>query len=157
MHRTAPNPTAKSPTTSPLTESPLTSPTPPGRCQKGEPSGLHHEGLTDEQKIAVFELSLVEGGPAKEWFDELTGDDKATWAGLMTVFDTRWPARVIVTKTTAEKQDNLRQHILKEADLLQKQELMDGREAYSYVVWAEKALYLAKLIPDMNYLLVSQS
>ncbi|KAG6823656.1 hypothetical protein H0H92_009517 [Tricholoma furcatifolium] len=114
-------------------------------------------GLNDEQKIAVFELSLIEGGPAKEWFDGLTGDAKTTWNGLTEAFDTRWPARAVVAKTAAEKQDDLRQHTLAEKDLLQKKELTDGREAYSHVVWAEKALRLAKLIPDTNHLLVPQS
>ncbi|KAG6852025.1 hypothetical protein H0H87_011279, partial [Tephrocybe sp. NHM501043] len=91
--------------------------------------------LTDKQKIMVFELFLVEGGLAREWFDKLSGDAKTTWNGLMAAFNVCWPARVIVAKTAAEKQDDLRQHMLLEKDLLQKQKLMDGREAYSHIVW----------------------
>ncbi|KAG6807325.1 hypothetical protein H0H92_007995 [Tricholoma furcatifolium] len=113
--------------------------------------------LANEQKVAVFELSLVEGGPAQEWFAGLEDTEKATWESLAAAFDARWPARAIVAKTTAEKQDDLRQHKLAEKDLLQKRELTDGREAYSHIVWAEKALRLARLIPDTNHLLVSQS
>ncbi|KAG6823872.1 hypothetical protein H0H92_008792, partial [Tricholoma furcatifolium] len=184
-HRTNINPIADSPVTSPLTDTPPTPPTPTAVAMDnrtdlianlptfdgGEDIGKENprafiakvrrtfllSGLTDVQKIAVFELSLVEGGPAKEWFDELSEDDKATWNSLMAAFDARWPARVVVAKTAAEKQDDLRQHTLKESDLLKKQELTDGREAYSHVVWAEKALRLAKLIPDTNHLLVPQS
>ncbi|KAG6823971.1 hypothetical protein H0H92_008418 [Tricholoma furcatifolium] len=185
-HRTSFNPTADSPITSPLTDAPPTPPTPPEPVSMnnrtdliaslptfdgGEDVGKENprafiakvrrtfllSGLTDEQKIAVFELSLVEGGPAKEWFDGLAGEEKTSWNELMAAFDTRWPARVVVAKTAAEKQDDLRQHVLKESDLLRKQELTDGREAYSHVVWAEKALRLAKLIPDTNHLLVPQS
>ncbi|KAG6856055.1 hypothetical protein H0H87_008025 [Tephrocybe sp. NHM501043] len=91
-------------------------------------------------KITVFELLLVEGGPAREWFDKLSGDAKTIWNSLMVAFNACWPARVIIAKTAAEKQDDLKQHTLLEKDQLQKQELMDGREAYLHIIWAEKAL-----------------
>ncbi|KAG6806745.1 hypothetical protein H0H92_010157, partial [Tricholoma furcatifolium] len=94
-------------------------------------------GLTNEQKVAVFELSLVEGGPAQEWFTGLEDAEKASWESLAAAFDARWPARAIVAKTTAEKQDDLRQHKLGEKDLLQKRELTDGREAYSHISFTD--------------------
>ncbi|KAG6824928.1 hypothetical protein H0H92_005377 [Tricholoma furcatifolium] len=172
-HRSNDPPPAEFSVTSPLTETPPTPPSPiaqahmEGRADliaglptfdSGKDIGKENprafivkvrrtfllSGLTDEQKIAVFELFLIEGGPAQEC--------------LTAAFNALWPARAVVAKTTAKKQDDdLRQHRLTEKDLLQKQELMDSREAYSHIVWAEKALRLARLIPDTNHLLISQS
>ncbi|KAG6807162.1 hypothetical protein H0H87_012090 [Tephrocybe sp. NHM501043] len=138
---------------SPITEAPPTLLTPPALLKMDNYTNLianlptfnRGEDIRKENphtfiaKIMVFELFLVEGGLAREWFDKLSGDAKTTWNGLMAAFNVCWPARVIVAKTAAEKQDDLRQHMLLEKDLLQKQKLMDGREAYSHIVWVEKA------------------
>ncbi|KAG6855550.1 hypothetical protein H0H87_001148 [Tephrocybe sp. NHM501043] len=163
IHCMSTNPTADSPITSPITDAPPTALTPPTLPQMNNCTDLIVNlstfdsredirkenpcvfiakvcrtfllsGLTDEQKIAVFKLSLVEGGPAKKWFDGLPEDSKATWNGLTAAFNAHWPERVVVTKMAVEKQDDLRLHTLLEKDLLQKQEHTDSREAYLHIV-----------------------
>ncbi|KAG6844379.1 hypothetical protein H0H87_007335 [Tephrocybe sp. NHM501043] len=147
IHHASTNQTADSSVMSPITEAPPTPLTPPALPKM------------DSRTDLIADLPTFNGGEdiGKEnpcvfitkWKEHQRGSGLTNSLEML--------ARVIVAKTAAEKQDDLRQHMLLEKDLLQKQELTDGREAYSHIVWAEKALQLARLIPNTNHLLVFQS
>ncbi|KAG6852276.1 hypothetical protein C0991_001364 [Blastosporella zonata] len=109
---------------------------------------------TDANKIEYFELSLKDGGPAAEWFKNLEEEKRLTWSALVTEFDERWPARQALVKSQEEKQEELKDARIMEAEL-GKKVTMKGVEVWMHIVWADKVQQLARAIPDNGNLLVS--
>ena len=96
----------------------------------------------DKEIIDTFGDYLKGGSPAEEWFDD-EGKNNATWAELQTAFTTRFPTITKVKKSQAELEHEL-QALLLPIDALGKTEMYGGEDVYTHVIFAEKALDLAK-------------
>ncbi|KAG5633384.1 hypothetical protein H0H81_008265, partial [Sphagnurus paluster] len=109
--------------------------------------------FTEPDKIRYFELSLKDGGPASQWFQDLAATEKATWSALANAFKIRWPAKTAASKTQAEKLAELRETKITEEELGKKVKV-GGIEVYTHVAWADKIERLAKALSDNSNLLV---
>ncbi|KAF5378164.1 hypothetical protein D9615_007525 [Tricholomella constricta] len=110
----------------------------------------------DTQKVAWFELSLLGGSPAEEWYESLPATTTAVWTDLRAAFRLRWPAKTAVRKTQEERQAELMEAKIKEATLGLKVKV-NGTEVWTHVAWADKVERLARAIPDDNNLLVQST
>jgi hypothetical protein len=97
-------------------------------------------------------LWIKTGSDAKEWWNGLNPATDS-WAHLVSAFEKRWPEKVVMKKTTTEKQALLMAEVLKESEVgVQVQG--DGVDELGHVRWANRVKALAKAIPDTNGLLV---
>ncbi|PPQ74256.1 hypothetical protein CVT25_012394 [Psilocybe cyanescens] len=114
-------------------------------------------GLTEENKVKLFQLLLKANSPAAAWFSTLASNDKTTFDQLRIAFEVHWPVKPITEKTPQEKQIILEETILQYSDLGKRVAgSIGGEEELSHVVWANKVERLVKEIPDTNNLLVNQ-
>ena len=75
------------------------------------------------------------------------------WKELCKAFKECWPERLVVQKSTAERQAELEGEKITEAELGKKVKV-NRAEVYTHVAWAKKVEKLAKAIPDNNLLVV---
>lgn len=102
-------------------------------------------GITgDEDKIAALSDYLVGASKAEEWYDALDRKAITKWDQLATEFYKRWPPLARAVKTTAEYQEDLMNLRLTDAEIATTLS-SGGVEAWSHVIWAKKALQLAKM------------
>lgn len=117
---------------------------------------MQKASISEADKIKTFRLKLKAGSVANEWFSGLPATDKSTWTQLQAAFAKRWPERTTPTKTREEKQTELKQAVLRENQLEQK-EKVNGMEEWSHVAWADRVQRLAEAIPDDHGLLVAET
>ncbi|EDR00264.1 uncharacterized protein LACBIDRAFT_314456 [Laccaria bicolor S238N-H82] len=99
--------------------------------------------ITDDDLIITsFGDHLKYGSPADDWFAELTST-KQTWKEVETAFLQRFPPVEKAKRTETELERELCELRLKTEDL-GKKEKYAGEEVYTHVIFAEKALSLAK-------------
>ena len=96
----------------------------------------------DKDKIETFGDYLKGGSPAEEWFED-EGKGLATWAELQNAFTARFPAITRAKKSQSELEREL-QALQLPIDKLGKTETYGGEDVYTHIVFAEKALDLAK-------------
>ncbi|KIM35495.1 hypothetical protein M413DRAFT_32445 [Hebeloma cylindrosporum] len=118
-----------------------------------ERSFLVKVGLTEADRVRLFELSLKSGRAAKIWWNGLEAGEKDTWVNLRAAFEKRWPEKLITEKTREE------QHALLDATVLDEESLGkrvkgDGVEEFSHVVWADKLERVSKSLKDESGLLI---
>lgn len=99
-------------------------------------------GVTDKEKIESFGDHLKSGSPAEEWYSD-TATPKATWAAFEAAFQVRFPGVVKAKKTGTDLERDLAAMRLKPGDL-GKTEKFGGEEVWTHMVFADKALDLAK-------------
>ncbi|GLB38088.1 hypothetical protein LshimejAT787_0411390 [Lyophyllum shimeji] len=105
-------------------------------------------------KIDYLRLSLKASSDADAWYRGLDTTITGTWTTLVSAFNTKWPVRVIATKTKEEKTAILAATVLKEEDV-GKRITVNGVEELSHIAWANKVERLAEAIPDRDGLLIS--
>ena len=102
----------------------------------------------NEQIIDSFGDHLKYASPADEWFQEL--DKKTlTWKELEAAFLVRFPPVERAKRTETELERELCKLRLKVEDL-GKKEKYAGEDVYTHVIFAEKALSLAKISTGSN-------
>jgi len=111
--------------------------------------------MTEEKKTTAFYNRLKSGNTAEEWYDALPPADTASWAAVKTAFQVRWPKKTTSLKSSHDKSNRLKGHILKEEELGKWQE-EDGRDELSHVIWANKIITLANDVPDPAGLLIPE-
>ena len=90
-----------------------------------------------------FRYFLQADSVADEWFDALPQADKKDWDAIEHAFNTRWPRKKVVKKTTEEYEEEIIGLRLKMEDL-GKKEMTAGREVYSHTAWADKMATIVK-------------
>ena len=101
-------------------------------------------GLASEDTMTrQFCYFLQADSVADEWFDALPQVDKKIWDMIETAFNTRWPRKKAVKKTTEEYEEEITGLRLKTEDL-GKKEMTAGREVYSHTAWADKMATIVK-------------
>lgn len=121
-----------------------------------ELSFMMRPSISDDDKIKTFRLKLKASSVAKEWFTELPLAEKATWAQLHAAFEKRWPEKTTPTRTREEKLAELKQAVLNENQLWQK-EKVNGIDEWTHIAWADRVQRLAEAIPDDKGLLVAET
>lgn len=91
----------------------------------------------DDTKKAQFPYYLQADSVADDWYTDLAGDDKKSWASIEAAFRKRWPRKKQTKKTDEEYEDKIMARKLKAEDL-GKKEKVAGREVYSHIAWADK-------------------
>lgn len=100
--------------------------------------------LKDEERIENFGDHLKTGSPAEEWYLD-TATPKTSWTAFQTAFQTRFPGVVKAKKTGTDLERDLQAMRLKPEDL-GKTEKFGGEEVWTHMVFADKALDLAKRV-----------
>ena len=113
------------------------------------------DAMSEEKKTTAFYNRLKSGNTAEEWYDALPAGDTASWAAVKRAFLVRWPKKTTSSKSSHDKSNYLKGHILKEDELGKWQE-EDGRDELSHVIWANKILTLANDVPDPAGLLIPE-
>ena len=105
-------------------------------------SFLANGTTADDQKTGLFKLYLKSDSPAEEWYNKVK-EMKKTWAALEQGFKDRFPNIKKATKTSPELERELgAMRIVMEE--LGKTEKYRGEDVYTYMVFTEKILDLAK-------------
>ena len=94
---------------------------------------LDNTTATDEDKTTLFGLLCRAGHEGEIWFDAQDAATKRSWTQFMAAFLMKWPKRSAMTKTSEESQQELREEILKESEMLEMVE-RDGVKTYQYKV-----------------------
>jgi hypothetical protein len=106
---------------------------------------MRERKVTDDgEKIETFGDYLKGGSPAEEWFED-EGKGNTTWTDFQTAFTTRFPAITRAKKSQSELEREL-QALRLPMKKLGKTEFYGGEEVYTHIVFAEKALDLAKRV-----------
>lgn len=92
---------------------------------------------TDEVRKQQFPNFLQADSVADEWFEELAGNEKESWAKIETAFRARWPRKKAAKKTNEEYEEEVRGLELKMEELGKKEKIA-GRDVYTHIAWAEK-------------------
>jgi len=103
--------------------------------------------MMEEKKTTAFHNRLKSRNTAKEWYNALPPADMASWAAVKTAFQVCWPKKTTSSKSSHDKSNCLKGHILKEEELGKWQE-EDGWDKLSHVIWANKIITLANDVPD---------
>ena len=96
----------------------------------------------DKEKIETFGDYLKGGSPAEDWFEE-EGKAKATWAECQAAFVDRFPAITQAKKSQLALEREL-QALRLLMEKLGKTESYGGEDVYTHIVFAEKAIDLAR-------------
>ena len=83
----------------------------------------------DEDKTMLFRLLCRAGHEGEVWFDAQDAAMNRSWTQFMAAFLVKWPKRPAMTKTSEESQQELREEILKESEMLEMVE-RDGMKTY---------------------------
>jgi hypothetical protein len=102
--------------------------------------------MSEERKTVAFFNRLKSGNTAEEWHDALPIRDKATWATIKATFLVHWPKKTVSLRSTHDKSNCFKEHILKEELGVWQEE--DGRKELSHVLWAVKILTLTNNVPN---------
>jgi hypothetical protein len=119
-----------------------------------EISFANNPKMAEVEKVQRLYLHCKSACDAEEWYEALTGADKADWATLVARFQQRWPKRTTVKKTDQQRKEELFGEVLMEGRLLEKEE-RGGLFVYGYVAWADRVQTLANALGDTTGLLVS--
>ena len=111
--------------------------------------------MIEEKKTTAFANRLKSGNMVEEWFNALPIVDKATWADVKRVFLVRWLKKTASSRSTHNKSNLLKGHVLKEDELGIWREV-DGWDELSHVIWVDKVLTLANDVPDAAGLLIPE-
>jgi ferredoxin len=111
--------------------------------------------MSEEKKTTAFSNRLKSGNTAEEWFEAIPEGNRNTWAKVKAAFAVHWPKKTASLRSTHDKSNLLKGHILKENELGIWQE-EDGRDELSHVLWAKKILTLANDVPDPAGLLIPE-
>ena len=114
---------------------------------------LDNTTATDEDKTTLFGLLCRAGHEGEVWFDAQDAATKRSWTQFMAAFLVKWPKRSAMMKTSEESQQELREEILKESEMLEMVE-RDGVKTYRYKAWADRLDLLSTAIPDPMGLLI---
>ncbi|KIJ66663.1 hypothetical protein HYDPIDRAFT_85952 [Hydnomerulius pinastri MD-312] len=96
----------------------------------------------DAEKIEALSDYLAGGSQAEEWYNNLDLKAITTWTALAAEFNKRWAPVARAVKTEAEYQQELMELRLTDAEVATTV-TVGGVEAWSHVVWANKAMRLA--------------
>ena len=114
----------------------------PGEFLKGFRRFTTYAHITENERIVEsFGDHLKYASPADEWFHEL--ENRTTWKDVEKAFLERFPPVERAKRTETELERELCELRLKVEDL-GKKEKYGGEEVYTHVIFAEKALSLAK-------------
>ena len=116
---------------------------------------LDNTTTTDEDKTTLFRLLCRARHEGEVWFDTQDAAMKRSWTQFMAAFLVKWPKRSAMTKTSEESQQELREEILKESEMLEMVE-RDGVKTYQYKVWSDHLDLLSTAIPDPMGLLIRE-
>ena len=90
---------------------------------------LDNTTTTDKDKTTLFGLLCRARHEGEVWFDAQDAATKRSWTQFMAAFLAKWPKRSAMTKTSEESQQELREEILKESEMLEMVE-RDGVKTY---------------------------
>ena len=110
---------------------------------------------TDEDKTTLFRLLCRARHEGEVWFDAQDVATKRSWTQFMAAFLVKWLKRLAMTKTSEESQQELREEILKESEMLEMVE-RDGMKTYQYKAWANCLNLHSTAIPDPMGLLIRE-
>jgi hypothetical protein len=96
----------------------------------------------------AFYNRLKLGNTAQKWYDALPAGDTANWAAVKRAFLVQWPKKTMSSKSSHDKSNCLKGHILKEEEL-GKWQKEDGRDELSHI-WVNKILTLTNDVPDQQ-------
>ena len=116
---------------------------------------LDNTTATDEDKTTLFGLLCRAGHEGEVWFDAQDAATKRNWAQFMAAFLAKWPKRSVMTKTSEESQQELREEVLEESEMLEMVE-RNGVKTYRYKAWADRLDLLSAAIPDPAGLLIRE-
>lgn len=109
--------------------------------------------MDEAEKVEALGLGMASSSDADEWFDELTPEQKASWATVSAAFDAKWKKRKLAAKTVQEKKNELLEEVLAEEEV-GKRSKSDGLEEYGHVRWAYRIETLGEAL-DSGGLLIS--
>jgi hypothetical protein len=117
--------------------------TTPGQFLKSFRVNMRELKMTqDSEKIIALSDYLKDGSTAEEWYDTEKGKH-ATWSAFETAFKTRFPGVEKVKASRMENEEELMNMKLSVEDLMKKVKYA-GEDVYSHIVFADKAIELAR-------------
>lgn len=106
--------------------------------------------ISDDDALFFFELKLVHGKPADNWFQSLPAPQKDTWTHLRTAFQIRWPPTSAPSSQVAVLRDRLERDVLTEEEAMREE---DG--TYGYVCWVRRVRQIARELEDPHHHLLA--
>ena len=111
--------------------------------------------MSEEKKMTAFSNRLKSGNTVEEWFKAIPMGHRDTWDKVKAAFTIHWPKKVASSRSTHDKSNLLKGHLLKESELgIWEEE--DGQDKLSHVIWVNKIFTLANDIPDPAGLLIPE-
>ena len=116
---------------------------------------MDNNSATDGDRTRLFGLLCRSGHEGEVWYDAQNAVTKADWGLFSTAFSKKWPKRSVMTKTSEEFQQELREEILDANGMLETIE-KEGVKIYRYKAWANRLDLLSAAIPDPTGLLIRE-
>ena len=110
---------------------------------------------TGEDKTMLFVLLYRARHKGEVWFDTQDAAMKRSWMQFMASFLVKWPKRLVMMKTSEESQQELREEILEESEMLEMVE-RNSVKTYQYKAWADCLDLLSAAISDPVGLLIRE-
>ena len=116
---------------------------------------LDNNSAMDGDRMRLFGLLCHLGHEGEVWYDAQNAATKADWGLFSAAFSKKWPKRSVMTKTSEEFQQELREEILDANGMLETIE-KEGVKIYRYKAWADRLDLLSAAIPDPTGLLIHE-